>query len=71
MKKSRYSAGQIVRILREADSAPIADVAKRHAVSDASILHGWPEAAHTPVAGSARIQLHNGRSTTLCGLSAT
>jgi putative transposase len=34
MKKSRYSDEQIVR---EADSAPIAEVAKRHGVSDASI----------------------------------
>ena len=40
MKKSRYSDEQIVRILREADSASIADVAKRHGVSDASI-YAW------------------------------
>ena len=40
MKKSRYSDEQIVRILREADSVPIAEVAKRHGVSDASI-YAW------------------------------
>lgn len=40
MKKSRYSDEQIVRILRETDSAPIAEVAKRHGVSDASI-YAW------------------------------
>ncbi len=40
MKKSRYSDERIVRILREADSAPIAEVAKRHGVSDASI-YAW------------------------------
>ncbi|SDV50659.1 putative transposase, partial [Chitinasiproducens palmae] len=31
---------QIVRILREADTAPIAEVAKRHGVSEASI-YAW------------------------------
>ena len=30
MKKARYSEEQIVRILREADRDPVADVAKRH-----------------------------------------
>lgn len=40
MKKSRYSDEQIVRILREADKAPISEVAKRHGVSEQSI-YGW------------------------------
>ena len=37
MKKARYSEEQIVRILREADRDPVADVAKRHGVSEQSI----------------------------------
>jgi putative transposase len=40
MKKSRYSDEQIVRILREADKAPISEVAKRHGVSEQSI-YSW------------------------------
>jgi putative transposase len=40
MKKSRYSDEQVVQILREADGAPTAEVAKRHGVSDASI-YAW------------------------------
>ena len=37
MKKSRYDDAQIVRILRETDQDTIANVAKRHGVSEASI----------------------------------
>lgn len=40
MKKSRYSDEQIVRILREADKTPIAEVAKKHGVSEQS-LYSW------------------------------
>ena len=40
MKKSRYSEEQIVRILRETDKDPVAEVAKRHGVSEQSI-YGW------------------------------
>lgn len=40
MKKSRYSDEQIVRILREADKSPIAEVAKKHGVSEQSI-YAW------------------------------
>jgi putative transposase len=40
MKKSRYNEEQIVRMLRETDQDAVADVAKRHGVSEASI-YGW------------------------------
>jgi len=40
MKKSRYSDEQIVRILRETDKDSVAEVAKRHGVSEQSI-YGW------------------------------
>lgn len=37
MKKTRYSDEQIVRLLRETDKKTIAEVARRHAVSEATI----------------------------------
>ena len=40
MKKGRYSEDQMVKILREADKAPVSEVAKRHGVSEASI-YAW------------------------------
>lgn len=40
MKKARYNEEQIVRILRKADRNPMADVARRHGVSEQSI-YGW------------------------------
>ena len=40
MKKTRYSDEQIVRILRETDKDPVAEVAKRHGVSEATI-YAW------------------------------
>ena len=37
MKKSSFADEQIVKILREADKDPLADVAKRHAVTEQTI----------------------------------
>ena len=40
MKKTRFSEEQRVKILREADGTPVADVAKKHGVSEATI-YAW------------------------------
>jgi putative transposase len=37
MKKTRFSEGAMVKILREADTAPVMDVAKKHGISDQTI----------------------------------
>ena len=40
MKKSRFSDDQMVKILREADAAPVSEVAKRHGISQQT-LYAW------------------------------
>jgi len=40
MKKTRYSEEQMVKIPREADQAPVSEVAKKHGISDVTI-YAW------------------------------